>query len=139
MSIRVGAQTIKTAPSALRLASSSARDKSPQTRNRRVGQWSPPTSQTQPSAADSSSGTGLFQHELDIRGICLEEAMERTIAALDQALVSEANYLKVIHGQGSGALQSGIRKLCQSSPYIQTFRAGDPAEGGNGVTVIKLR
>lgn len=136
VSIRVGAQTIKTTPAALRLASPSASVKPPTIRTRKVAQLSSPGSQTQPA---SSHATGLYQYKLDIRGLCLEDAMEMTIAALDQALVSEAKYLKVIHGQGSGALKSGIRKLCQSSPYIQSFRAGDLAEGGEGVTVIELR
>jgi DNA mismatch repair protein MutS2 len=138
VSIRVGAQTIKTAPSALRLATPSAQDKSSQTRNRMGGQRSSPAIQTLPGSTASSPATGLYQHELDVRGIRLDDAMEMTIAALDHALVSQAKYLKVIHGQGSGALKSGIRTLCQSSPYVQSFRAGDPAEGGNGVTVIEL-
>jgi DNA mismatch repair protein MutS2 len=86
-----------------------------------------------------SSVTGGYQHKIDIRGLRLEDAMEMTIAALDHALAGQVKYLKVIHGQGTGALKSGIRKLCDSSPYIQSFRAGDPAEGGNGVTVIELR
>jgi DNA mismatch repair protein MutS2 len=102
------------------------------------GQRSSPAIQTLPGSTASSPATGLYQHELDVRGIRLDDAMEMTIAALDHALVSQAKYLKVIHGQGSGALKSGIRTLCQSSPYVQSFRAGDPAEGGNGVTVIEL-
>ncbi|MEO8324473.1 MAG: hypothetical protein ABI618_01395 [Nitrospirota bacterium] len=32
-----------------------------------------------------------------------------------------------------------MRTLCQSSPYIKGFRAGDRSEGGDGVTVIELR
>ena len=139
VSIRVGAQTIKTVPSALRLATPAAPDKSSQTRNRMGGQRSSSAIQTLSDAIASSSVTGIYQHELDIRGARLDDAMEMTIAALDHALVSQAKYLKVIHGQGSGALKSGIRTLCQSSPYIQNFRSGDPAEGGNGVTVIELR
>ena len=139
VSIRVGAQTIKTAPSALRLATPSALEKFSQTRNRMGGQRSSPAIQILPGATASFPAPASYQHELDIRGIRLNDAMEMTIAALDHALVSQAKYLKVIHGQGSGALKSGIRTLCQSSPYIQSFRAGDPAEGGNGVTVIELR
>jgi len=139
VSIRVGAQTIKTAPSALRLATSSAMGKSSQTQKRMDGEGSSPTSQILSNTPASSPATGLYQHELDIRGTRLENAMELTIAALDHALVTQAKYLKVIHGQGSGALRSGIRKLCETSPYIQSFRAGDPTEGGDGVTVIELR
>jgi len=62
-----------------------------------------------------------------------------TVAALDQLLVNQGTYLKVIHGHGSGALKSAIRELCRTSPYIQRYRSGDQAEGGDGVTVIELR
>jgi len=81
----------------------------------------------------------MYQQEYDFRGIRLEEALEKTMAAFDQALMDQAKYVKIIHGQGTGALKAGIRKLCQSSPYIASFRAGDPAEGGDGVTIIELR
>lgn len=87
----------------------------------------------------TSSGIDLYPRELDIRGVRLEYAMEMTVAALDQLLVNQAKYLKVIHGHGSGTLKSAIRKFCRTSPYIQQYRSGDPAEGGDGVTVIELR
>ncbi len=51
--------------------------------------------------------------KIGIRGIRLDDAMEMTLAALDHALVGQAKYLKVIHGQGTGALKTGIRKLCR--------------------------
>lgn len=139
VSIRVGAQTIKTAPSALRVTTPSALDKSSQTHKQMGRQKSSLTMPTAPQTTTTSPETGLYQQELDLRGIRLEDAIDMTVAALDHALLSQTKYLKVIHGLGSGALKTGIRKLCQSSPYIQNFRAGGPAEGGDGVTVIELR
>jgi len=139
VSIRVGSRTIKTAPSAIRRATPSSSNTSLSAQERLSGKRSLSTIHTEPSATASNQATGHYQHELVIRGFRLDDAMEMTIAALDHALVSQAKYLKVIHGQGSGALKTGIRTLCQSSPYIQSFRAGDPAEGGDGVTVIELR
>ena len=139
VSIRVGTQTIKTAPSTLRMATPSGLTQSYQTRNRIGGHQSSPASHLSMKPPVCSPATEGYQDKIDIRGIRLEDAMEMTIAALDHALVGQVKYLKVIHGQGTGALKSGIRKLCDSSPYIQSFRAGDPVEGGNGVTVIELR
>jgi DNA mismatch repair protein MutS2 len=139
VSIRVGTRTIKTAPSAVRRATASSSNKSLSAQQRLSGKRALSAVHTEPNAKASNQTTGRYQHELVIRGFRLDDAMEMTIAALDHALVSEAKYLKVIHGQGSGALKTGIRTLCQSSPYIQSFRAGDPAEGGDGVTVIELR
>ncbi|MFZ1746179.1 MAG: Smr/MutS family protein [Nitrospirales bacterium] len=139
VSIRVGTRTIKTAPSAVRRATTSSSNKSlsgPQQLNRKR---SLSTISTETNPPSSHQATGQYQQELCIRGFRLDDAMEMTLAALDHALVNQAKYLKVIHGQGSGALKTGIRTFFQSSPYIQSFRPGDPAEGGDGVTVIELR
>ncbi len=133
VSIRVGSQTIKIAPSAVRVASSSrAKTKSkPQTPQGSTG--------SSLVATNPLMKTGFYQQEHDLRGIRLEDALERTTAALDQALMDQAKYVKIIHGQGSGALKTGIRALCQASPYTENYRAGDPGEGGDGVTIIELR
>ncbi|MCW5785668.1 MAG: Smr/MutS family protein [Nitrospirales bacterium] len=139
VSIRVGTQMIKTAPSAVRRATASSGNKSlsgPQQLSRKRSLYTISTETNPPS---SHQAPGQYQQELNIRGFRLDDAMEMTLAALDHALVTQAKYLKVIHGQGSGALKTGIRTFCQSSPYIQSFRPGDPAEGGDGVTIIELR
>jgi len=133
VSIRVGSRTIKIAPSAVRLDSSSRSKPIPQSPARR----NPLISSS--NSTNSSMKTGVYQHEHDLRGTRLEDALEATIAALDQALMEQSQYVKIIHGIGSGALKTGIRKLCQSSPYTKSFRAGDPAEGGDGVTIIELK
>jgi DNA mismatch repair protein MutS2 len=131
VSIRVGSHIIKIAPSAVRVASSSPFRPSPQTRR--------DSSISSSNLTASFPQAGVYQHEYDLRGIRLEDALEATIAALDQALMAQSHYIKIIHGQGSGALKAGIRNLCQSSPYTKSFRAGDPAEGGDGVTIIELK
>jgi DNA mismatch repair protein MutS2 len=133
VSIRVGSQTVKTAPSAVRVTSSPRSKAISKAQTRQI----PPGSTLV--STSSSMNRGSYQQEHDLRGIRLEDALEMTITALDQALIDQAKYVKIIHGQGSGALKTGIRKLCQSSPYIENYRAGDPAEGGDGVTIIELR
>jgi DNA mismatch repair protein MutS2 len=133
VSIRVGAQTIKIAPSAVHVVPSSRSKPSPPFQVRRD-----PLLPSKNSTATSVT-TGDYQYVYDLRGTRLEDALEVTTAALDQALLKQAQYVKLIHGQGSGALKTGIRKFCQSSPYTKNFRAGDPSEGGDGVTIIELR
>ncbi|GJL57392.1 MAG: endonuclease MutS2 [Nitrospirales bacterium] len=139
VSIRVGTQTIKTAPSAVRRATASS-SKKPLSGPQQFS-WKRSLSTISPKTRHPTSNqtTGQYQHELVIRGFRLDDAIEMTLAALDHAMVAQAKYLKVIHGLGSGALKTGIRTFCQSSPYVQSFRRGDPAEGGDGVTVIELR
>ncbi len=132
VSIRVGSQTIKISPSAVRVASSSRIKQKSKSRERYAAGFSSVSN-------DSSMKTGFYQQEHDLRGVRLEDALERTTAALDQALMDQAKYVKIIHGQGTGALKLGIREFCQSSSYIENYRAGDSAEGGDGVTIIELR
>ena len=134
VSILVGSQIIKVSPSGIRLAPSSAQVKTSSKSHGGKGSFGPTLG-----SSFSSKTRGCYQQEHDFRGMRLDDALERTTAALDQALMDQAKYIKIIHGQGSGALKSGIRKLCHSSPYTENYRAGDPAEGGDGVTIIELR
>ena len=133
VSIRVGAQTIKIAPSAVHVVPSS------RSKPKHPSQSRPDSLLSSTNSTASSITIGAYQHEYDLRGTRLEDALEVTTAALDQALLKQAQYVKLIHGQGSGALKTGIRKFCQFSPYTKNFRAGEPSEGGDGVTIIELR
>ena len=134
ISILVGSQTIKIVPSAIRVVSSSSRTKT----KSKIQTRHVPTGSTLPSSNPSMT-TGFYQQEHDLRGARLDDALERTTAALDQALRDQAKFVKIIHGQGTGVLKTGIRQLCQASPYVENYRAGDQAEGGDGVTIIALR
>jgi len=133
VSIRVGAQTIKIAPSLVRVVPSS------RSKSKHLSQTGRNSLISSQNSTAFSETTGGCQYEHDLRGTRLEDALEVTTAALDQALLKQAQYVKLIHGQGSGALKAGIRKFCQSLPYTKSFRSGDPSEGGDGVTIIELK
>ncbi len=45
----------------------------------------------------------------------------------------------VIHGHGTGALRTAVRQHLQSHKAIDTLRAGEQSEGGDGVTVAFLK
>lgn len=103
------------------------------------------TAQPAPSSSDSRrfpSGGGLGLDEqtvVDVRGQATDEALDHVVAALDRATVDGAPYLRIIHGHGTGRLKSVLRQYLKDSPYVTEFRPGDRAEGGDGVTVAKLR
>ena len=76
---------------------------------------------------------------LDLRGKTADEALEETVAALDRAALAGAPSLRIIHGHGTGRLKAVLRDYLQDSPYVVGFRAGERAEGGDGVTIAELR
>ncbi len=88
----------------------------------------------------TSTGLGLDEQTVvDVRGQAVDEALDQVVAALDRATLDGAPFLRVIHGHGTGRLKSALREYLKSSPYVAEFRPGDRAEGGDGVTVAKLR
>ena len=88
-----------------------------------------------------SSGGGLDLDEqtvVDVRGKAADEALDDVVAALDRATVAAMPFLRIIHGHGTGKLKASLRDYLKDSPYVAEFRAGDRAEGGDGVTIVKL-
>ena len=79
------------------------------------------------------------QTSLDIRGLRLDEAKEAVIDYLDKSLLNGMDMIYIIHGHGSGALKNGIREMLKESRYVESFRAGQREEGGDGVTVVKIK
>ena len=108
-----------------------AKPEARQARVRRRG--SPSVDDSRPS---TSSGPTV---EVNLIGQRVEEAIEAAERALDQALVSGASRLRVIHGHGTGRLREGIREHFRSHPAVETLRSADKSEGGNGATILELR
>lgn len=79
------------------------------------------------------------QTVVDVRGQAADEALDRVVGALDRAALSGAPYLRIIHGHGTGRLKAVLREYLRRSPYVEEFRPGDRAEGGDGVTIVRLR
>ena len=76
---------------------------------------------------------------LDLRGMRVEEAIDKLEIHLDLASLRGLNELTIIHGHGTGALKSAVREYLETSPYISKFRAGDRVEGQDGVTIVSLK
>jgi len=74
----------------------------------------------------------------DLRGLRVDEALDRVVSALDDAASSGANRLMIVHGLGTGALRKAIHQHLRDSPYVTRFESADPREGGDGVTVALL-
>lgn len=77
--------------------------------------------------------------ELDLRGERYEEALRRTEKYIDDALLSNYHQVSIIHGKGTGALRQGVQQLLKRHSRVKSYRFGDAAEGGHGVTVVELK
>lgn len=75
---------------------------------------------------------------IDVRGQRVDEAVAAVDHFLDESLVASRDIAFVVHGHGTGALRSAIRSFLADHRAVATFRAGEPSEGGDGVTVAFL-
>ena len=76
--------------------------------------------------------------ELDLRGQRVDAALDQVENLLNQAALSGAAELRIIHGRGTGALRRAVREYLQGHPLVAS--AGSSGDGSNdGVTVVELK
>ena len=83
-------------------------------------------------------GRGPARAECDLRGLRVDEALDRADAHLQSHLGLGGAQVVFIHGHGSGALRDAVRGWLRGVAEVAELRSGAPAEGGNGVTVVRL-
>nr|BBH90752.1 endonuclease MutS2 [Thermosporothrix sp. COM3] len=76
--------------------------------------------------------------ELDMRGWRVEDALEELDAYLNNAVMAGMPFVRIIHGKGTGALRTAVRQHLSHHPLVKSYTPGSPAEGGDGVTVVKM-
>jgi DNA mismatch repair protein MutS2 len=77
--------------------------------------------------------------EINLIGLTVDEALPRVDKLLDDAILSDTTRLRVVHGHGAGTLRRAVRELLEGHPHVAAFHAGEPREGGSGVTIVELR
>lgn len=103
----------------------------------RVAEKPPEPAEAAPErAAPRASAVGM---ELDLRGMNGEEALPKVEDYLDRASRAGLPFVRIIHGKGTGALRKAIRAGLKGNPLIKSLETGLEGEGGDGVTVVKLR
>jgi len=76
---------------------------------------------------------------LDFRGLTMAEVKRKLIPYIDQATAQNLESFVIIHGQGKGRLGDKVRAYLKEETRVETFRAGETNEGGDGVTIVKLK
>jgi DNA mismatch repair protein MutS2 len=77
--------------------------------------------------------------ELLLLGKTSDEARELVEQYLDDAFMAGLANVRLIHGKGTGALRKAVRGLLSGHPLVESFRDGEPSEGGAGATVAVLK
>lgn len=87
-----------------------------------------------------------FERTLDLRGMRVDEALERLIAYMDDALMVGAGEVTILHGTGTGALKQLTRDYLNNlnrqrhkrGQAAIDFGDGDVNHGGAGLTIVYL-
>jgi DNA mismatch repair protein MutS2 len=98
-----------------------------------------PSSKAQRKASiryDSPSVTAAL--ELDVRGLTLQESLEKVARQIDAALVQGMQSFSVIHGMGDGILSRGIHDYLAKQRQVSAFYYAKAEDGGFGKTYIEL-
>ena len=77
--------------------------------------------------------------ELMIRGLERAEAIEKVDAFIDRAALQGLETVRIIHGIGRGILKQAVYDTLRGDPRVADVRPGEPAHGGDGVAIVKLK
>lgn len=75
----------------------------------------------------------------NVQGENLDDAKMDVEKYLDDAYMAGLKEVTIIHGRGEGILKDGLRNYMKKNKHVASFRAGNYNEGGEGVTIVKLK
>ncbi|MEW5701711.1 MAG: endonuclease MutS2, partial [Candidatus Zixiibacteriota bacterium] len=102
----------------------------------RVESPSPPSSRPGQVRIQAETDVGP---ELSLRGFTAEDALETLDRYLDDARLAGWQEVRIIHGKGEGILRRAVNEFLTKDPRVESKRLGQWNEGGDGVTIAKLR
>ena len=88
-----------------------------------------------PSAAPSLTAAT----EISLIGLRVSEAEPLLVKALDDAVLADLPYLRVVHGKGTGALRQFVHEVLSVDPRVKRFSFAPSNQGGPGVTVVEFK
>jgi len=91
----------------------------------------PPLASTAPSLTAAT--------EISLIGLRVAEAEPLLVKALDDAVLADLPYLRVVHGKGTGALRQFVHEVLSADPRVKRFGFAPPNQGGHGVTLVEFR
>ena len=80
-----------------------------------------------------------MNHEVDLRGMDSVEAISVLENYMDEAMRSNLNTVRIIHGKGTGILRNAVHQYLRKNKYVKQFRLGVYGEGEDGVTIAEFK
>jgi len=80
-----------------------------------------------------------FEGKIDLRGLSRDEALAQLEKFVDNALLSNASSLRILHGKGDGILRKAVKqKLKEYGGNVASIYHPAQEMGGDGVTIVEL-
>ncbi len=76
--------------------------------------------------------------DLDVRGSRVHMVESMIPQFIDRAFMQGLTSVRIIHGEGTGALRQAVRDILRREPHVETFQPAPRNAGGNGVTIAML-
>lgn len=67
--------------------------------------------------------------QLDLHGLRIPEGLALVERTIDSAVLADVDFVKVVHGIGSGRMHQAIIELLEAHPQVRSFRS-DPRNPG---------
>lgn len=80
-----------------------------------------------------------FKQEIDLRGLRGDEALQKVMYYIDEAIVVGVSSVRLLHGTGTGALRMLIRNYLGTVPEVKSYRDEHIQLGGAGITVVEFK
>lgn len=77
--------------------------------------------------------------QLDVRGMRVEQALDKLELHLDKAANHQVDRIKIIHGHGTDTLKRAVRSYLSRSLYVKKWSSGSEMTGGDGITWAEIK
>ncbi len=77
--------------------------------------------------------------DLDLRGLNVEEAIDKVDKYVDDAVIAGLHEVTLIHGKGTGILRKAVHDHLRGHAHVESYRLGKYGEGETGVTIVALK
>ena len=92
-----------------------------------------------PNKKQSNFTPKKVQTELNVIGLNIEESIFLVDKFLDEAAIAKLEFVRIVHGKGTGVLGKGIQKYLKTHPHVKSYRYGTFGEGEMGVTIVEIK